>query len=59
MAVLFRNLRDAREPSPAVLRIALAAGRDGLEARVLKARGGRAVNARLGWITAPSTASAH
>jgi cell division inhibitor SulA/protein ImuA len=59
MAVLFRNLRDAREPSPAVLRITLAAGRDGLEARILKARGGRAASVRLGWITAPSAASAH
>ena len=59
MAVLFRNLRDACGPSPAVLRIALAAGRDGLEARILKARGGRAASVRLGWIAAPSRASAH
>jgi hypothetical protein len=59
MAVLFRHLRDARGPSPAVLRIALTAGRAGLEARILKVRGGRAASVRLGWITTSPPASAH
>jgi hypothetical protein len=59
LAVLFRRLRDASEPSPAVLRIALASGRDGLEVRILKSRGGRAASVRLGWIGAASPAHAH
>jgi hypothetical protein len=59
MAVLFRSLRDAREPSPAVLRIALEGGRHGLEARVLKSRGGRATSVQLGWIAATVPAHAH
>jgi hypothetical protein len=59
LAVLFRRLRDASEPSPAVLRIALASGRDGLEVRILKSRGGRAASVRLGWIGAASPAQAH
>ena len=59
LAVLFRRLRDVSEPSPAVLRIALASGRDGLEVRILKSRGGRAVSVRLGWIGAASPAQAH
>jgi len=40
LVVLFRRLRDGREPSPAVLRIALEGGRDGLAVRILKSRGG-------------------
>jgi len=50
LAVLFRRLRDAAEPSPAVLRIALAGTPEGLEVRILKSRGGRAVQVRLGWV---------
>jgi len=46
-AVLFRRLSDAREPSPAVLRIALEGGCDGLGLRILKSRGGRATSLRL------------
>jgi cell division inhibitor SulA len=49
LAVLFRRLRDGREPSPAVLRIALDGDRDGLEVRILKSRGGHAASVRLGW----------
>jgi hypothetical protein len=59
LAVLFRRLRDGSEPSPAVLRIALASSRDGLEVRILKSRGGRAASVRLGWIGAASPAPAH
>jgi hypothetical protein len=55
-AVLFRRLDDAREPSPAVLRIALEGSRDGLGLRILKSRGGRTVSLRLGTIDA---AAAH
>jgi len=55
-AVLFRRLGDAREPSPAVLRIALESGRDGLGLRILKSRGGRTVSLLLGTIDA---AAAH
>jgi hypothetical protein len=59
LAVLFRRLRDAGEPSPAVLRIALAGGRDGLEVRVLKSRGGRATSVRLGVFDVAAPAPAH
>jgi len=59
MAVLFRSLREAREPSPAVLRIALEGGRHGLEVRILKSRGGRATSVQLGWIAATVPAHAH
>jgi hypothetical protein len=59
MAVLFRNLADADEPSPAVLRLALTAGTGGLEARILKSRGGRPATVRLGWIDAAAQAAAH
>jgi cell division inhibitor SulA/protein ImuA len=59
MAVLFRNLADGDEPSPAVLRIALAAGPGGLEARILKSRGGRPATVRLGWLDAAAQAAAH
>jgi hypothetical protein len=59
LAVLFRRLREGREPSPAVLRIALSSDRDGLEVRILKSRGGRAASVRLGWIGAAAPAQAH
>jgi hypothetical protein len=59
MAVLFRNLADGDEPSPAVLRLALTAGTAGLEARILKSRGGRPATVRLGWIDAAAQAAAH
>ena len=59
LAVIFRRLRDGNEPSPAVLRIALEAGRDGLEARILKSRGGQATNVRLGWLAAATQAGSH
>ena len=51
-AVLFRRLSDARESSPAVLRLALEGGCDGLVLRILKNRGGRATSLRLGTIGA-------
>jgi hypothetical protein len=59
LAVLFRRLDDAREPSPAVLRIALEADRDGLGLRILKSRGGRVASLRLGAIGATASAPAH
>jgi len=59
LAVLFRRLRDGSEPSPAVLRIALDGGRDGLEVRILKSRGGRAASVRLGWASFATRAIAH
>jgi hypothetical protein len=59
MTVLFRNLADGNEPSPAVLRIALTAGRHGLEARILKSRGGRPAIVRLGWLDAAAQAAAY
>jgi hypothetical protein len=59
LAVLFRGLCAAREPSPAVLRIALEGGRNGLEVRILKSRGGRAVSVQLGWIDAAVPARPH
>jgi hypothetical protein len=59
LAVLFRNLRDACEPSPAVLRIALEGTAQGLVARILKSRGGRAASVQLGWIGAAVPARAH
>lgn len=37
--LLFRSVRAAEQPSPASLRIALAATRDGLSVRILKRRG--------------------
>ena len=51
-AVLFRRLNDAHESSPAVLRLALEGGCDGLVLRILKSRGGRATSLRLGTIGA-------
>jgi hypothetical protein len=59
MAVLFRTLAAGSEPSPAVLRIALEAGPGGLEARILKSRGGRPATVRLGWLDAAAYAAAH
>jgi hypothetical protein len=58
LAVLFRRLDDAREPSPAVLRIALEGGCDGLGLHILKSRGGRAASLQLGTIDA-AAAHAH
>jgi hypothetical protein len=58
-AVLFRSLREAHEPSPAVLRIALEGTAEGLLVRILKSRGGRAASVCLGWIAATVPASAH
>jgi hypothetical protein len=40
LAVLFRPLQAGRRPSPAVLRIELQANREGLQARIVKSRGG-------------------
>jgi hypothetical protein len=58
MAVLFRRLQDGDEPSPAVLRIALRGEPGGLEARILKSRGGRAASVRLGWSDDAATLAA-
>jgi cell division inhibitor SulA/protein ImuA len=59
LAVLFRRLRDAQEPSPAVLRIALEGTALGLTARILKSRGGRPASVRLGWIDTAAPTRAH
>ncbi len=59
MTVLFRGLADGGQPSPAVLRIALTSGPGGLEARILKSRGGRPATIRLGWLDAAAQAAAH
>jgi hypothetical protein len=59
LAVLFRRLRDAQEPSPAVLRIALDGTALGLTARILKSRGGRPASVQLGWIDAAAPTRAH
>jgi hypothetical protein len=59
LAVLFRRLADGREPSPAVLRIALEGTSKGLEAHVLKSRGGRQARVQLGWISATAATRAH
>jgi len=59
LAVLFRGLQAECEPSPAVLRIALQASRSGLEVRIVKSRGGRAVSVQLGWIDAALPAHSH
>jgi len=47
LVVLFRHLREAAEPSPAVLRLALEADREGLTVRVVKNRGGRPTSVLL------------
>lgn len=49
LAVLFRRLRHAGEPSPAVLRMALESAPEGLDVRVLKSRGGRPARVHLPW----------
>ena len=59
LAVIFRCLRDGREPSPAVLRIALDAGLDGLALQIEKSRGGRPARVQLGPISGPIQAAAH
>lgn len=59
LAVCFRRLRDGSEPSPAVLRIALETGRDGLELRLVKSRGGRATSVQLGWPASAVPGSSH
>jgi hypothetical protein len=59
LAVLFRGLRDGREPSPAVLRIALEGTALGLTARILKSRGGRPASVQLGWIDAAASTHTH
>ena len=41
LAVLFRARNAMRNPSPAVLRVALRSGSEGLEVRLVKSRGGR------------------
>jgi hypothetical protein len=41
------------------VRIALDGGRDGLEVRILKSRGGRAASVRLGWASFATHAIAH
>jgi hypothetical protein len=50
LAVLFRPLHAALTPSPAVLRLALLGdgGKEGLQVRLLKSRGGRPATVRLG-----------
>jgi hypothetical protein len=57
LAVLFRGLADGCVPSPAVLRIALEGNGNGLEARILKSRGGREARVQLGWISTTVTRS--
>jgi hypothetical protein len=59
LAVIFRWLRDRREPSPAVLRIALEAGQGGLRVRIEKSRGGRLVQLQLGLVGGPIHLIAH
>ena len=49
LAVLFRRLRHAGEPSPAVLRMALECAPDGLDVQVLKSRGGRPARVHVPW----------
>ena len=47
LAVLFRRSQESRLPSPALLRIMLAASHAGLEVRILKSRGGRPAGTTL------------
>ena len=58
LAVLFRRLDDEATPSPAVLRLALEAGRKGLVVRIIKSRGGRPITVQLGRLAgvSPDTA---
>ena len=49
LAVLYRPLQAGLTPSPAVLRLALlGGGREGLQVRVVKSRGGRPATVNLG-----------
>jgi hypothetical protein len=59
LAVLFRSLRNAHQPSPAVLRIALEGTPLGLVARILKSRGGRPASVQLGWVDAAAPTHTH
>lgn len=59
LAVLFRGLAAATDPSPAVLRLVLEPGARGLDVRVLKSRGGQALTVHLGWLDAATPAIAH
>jgi len=52
-AVLFRPACEARDPSPAVLRIALDSDSAGLTLRILKSRGGRSFSLRMGPLSGP------
>ena len=57
--VLFRRSSDGDEPSPAVLRLALESGREGLVVRILKSRGGHASTVQLGRLDPAAWAAAH
>lgn len=59
LAVLFRWLRASREPSPAVLRIALEPGAEGLSLSIEKSRGGRPVQLLLDSFGGPPPVNAH
>ena len=52
LAVLFRPARAALQPSPALLRIELEGSRAGLQARIVKSRGGRPACVPLGHLGA-------
>jgi cell division inhibitor SulA/protein ImuA len=47
LAVLFRGRDALKNPSPAVLRVALRGGAEGLEVRLVKSRGGRPASITL------------
>jgi hypothetical protein len=47
LAVLFRRSQESHLPSPALLRIKLAASHAGLEVQILKSRGGRPAGTTL------------
>lgn len=59
LAVIFRQLHAAGEPSPAVLRLALGVSQRGLEVRILKSRGGRVTSVWLGGLATATQALAH
>jgi len=48
LAVLYRPLQAGLTPSPAVLRLALLGGSEGLQVRIVKSRGGRPATVNLG-----------
>jgi hypothetical protein len=48
LAVLYRPLQAGLTPSPAVLRLALLGGTEGLQVRIVKSRGGRPATVNLG-----------